>query len=101
MVEELPAVERDDRDPLQVTQQQLRVLLDVAFPELERQPLADAQQGRAGVVAQVAAGAAVERDGPHGWNGRELAIVARRCRGPRAVTRKRCGPGASARRASA
>jgi hypothetical protein len=55
-VEQLLAVEGDDRDPLQVTAQQLVVAFDVHLVER----VADAQQGGARVVAQMAARAAVE-----------------------------------------
>jgi hypothetical protein len=57
-VEQVLAVERDDGDPLQVTAQQLVVAFDVDL--LER--MADALQGGARVVAEVAARAAVENE---------------------------------------
>jgi hypothetical protein len=56
VVEQLLAVERNDRDSLQVAAQQLVVAFDVDL--LER--VADAQQRGARVVAQVAARAPVE-----------------------------------------
>jgi hypothetical protein len=56
VVEQLLAVERDDRDSFQVAAQQIVVGLDVDL--LER--VADALQHGARVVAQVAAGPAVE-----------------------------------------
>jgi hypothetical protein len=59
VVEQLLAVERDDRDPFQVAAQQLVVALDVDL--LER--VTDALQRGAGVVAEVAARAAVQDEG--------------------------------------
>jgi hypothetical protein len=56
VVEQLVAVERYDRDSLEVAAQQLVIGLDVDL--LER--VADPLQGNARVVAQVAARAAVE-----------------------------------------
>jgi hypothetical protein len=58
-VVELGSVERNDRDSLQVAGQQLVVAFDVDLLE----GMADAVQYRAGVVAQVAARAAVEHEG--------------------------------------
>jgi hypothetical protein len=55
-VRQLLTVERDHRDPLQVAAQEVVVGVDVDL--LER--VADALEGRAGVVAQVAARAGVE-----------------------------------------
>ena len=59
VVEQLLAVERDDRDSLEVAAQQLVVGLDVDL--LER--VADSLQRGARVVAEVAALAAVEDEG--------------------------------------
>src|SRR5215211_5841691 len=60
-VEELLAVEGDDGDPLQIPAQQRVVGVDVDL--LER--MADAPQGGARVVAQVAARPAVEHESAH------------------------------------
>src|SRR5690606_34645589 len=62
-VEQLLPVERDDRDALQVFPVQPVVLLDVALLQGERQLRAQPLQLLQRLLAEMAAGAAVEHDG--------------------------------------
>ena len=64
-VEQLLAVERDHRNPLEVGAQQRVVALDVSLEQLERLLGAHPLEHRARVVAQAAPGAAVEHDDAH------------------------------------
>ena len=64
-LEELDIVDGDDRNPLEIGPQQPLVALDVALLEFEGQLDADPLQHGARVVAEVAAGAAVEDDDAH------------------------------------
>jgi len=58
----LVAVDADHGDALEHRLEELVVGLDVDLDELQGHPLGDPLDGGAGVVAQVAAGPAVERD---------------------------------------
>ena len=65
-VEEMLTVEQDDRDALQVAAVEIVVGLDVVLDEREGELVAQGDELGAGVVAELAAGAAVEVDGGHG-----------------------------------
>jgi hypothetical protein len=64
-VEEVLTVEHHDRDALQVAAVEVVVGLDVVLDEREGELVAQRGELDAGVVAEVAAGAAVEVDGGH------------------------------------
>jgi hypothetical protein len=64
-VEEVLTVEQHDRDALQVAAVEIVVGLDVVLDEREREFVAQRGELDAGVVAEVAARAAVEIDGGH------------------------------------
>jgi hypothetical protein len=64
-IEEVLTVEHHDRDALQVAAMEVVVSLDVVLDEREGELVAQSGELRAGVVAEVTAGAAVEVDGGH------------------------------------
>jgi hypothetical protein len=64
-IEEMLTVEHHDRDALQVTTVEVVVGLDVVLDEREGELVTQCGELHAGVVAEMAAGAAVEVDGGH------------------------------------
>jgi hypothetical protein len=69
-VEEVLTVEHHDRDALQVAAVEVIVSLDVVLDEREDKLVAQDGELEAGLVAEVAAGTAVEVDGRHGQSAR-------------------------------
>lgn len=65
-LEDLLAVDRDDGHAQTVGALELQVVVDQDLLELERDLLADGEQHVAGLVAEVAGRARVQRDGGHG-----------------------------------
>ena len=88
-LEELVALHGDHGDALQVAPVQVRVGLDVDLPQPEGDAGPHALDGRAGVVAQVTAAAAVQDDlRSHLANARERACERARPPGASARARK-------------